>query len=245
MQVKLIRHTPHPDRTVAAAARLCYSAAGVEDLLSMDDTEVRRMINLLRERGHESPFEHAYFTFVVEGISRACSHQLVRHRLASYSQQSQRWVRGDAGEHVMPPSVARNPEAARLFSEFLGRAGEVYRVLTTMGIPKEDARYVLPNAVVTRLAVTMNARELLHVFRVRCCQRAQWEIRALAYLMLRECRRVAPLLFEKAGPPCQAEGFCPEKWAECPRYPRVSLAASPGANPSPPSPASRGGGFSS
>ena len=219
MRVRLLRYTPDPERTVAAAARLCYSASGVEALLDMEEGEVRRLIHLLRERGHESPFEHASFTFAVEGISRACSHQLVRHRLASYSQQSQRWVRGDPGEHVVPPSIARVPEAARLFSEFLERAGEVYRALTAMGIPREDARYVLPNAVATRLVVTMNARELLHVFRLRCCQRAQWEIRAVAYLMLKECRQVAPLLFEKAGAPCEVDGTCPEGWVECPRYP--------------------------
>lgn len=219
MKVKLLRYTPDPERTVAAAARLCYSASGVDALLDMDGDEVERLIDLLRQRGHESPFEHASFTFAVEGISRACSHQLVRHRLASYSQQSQRWVRGDAAWHVVPPSVARRPEAARLFADFLARAGEVYRALAAMGVPREDARYVLPNAVATRMVVTMNARELLHVFRLRCCQRAQWEIRAVAYLMLRECRKVAPLLFAKAGPPCQVDGTCPEEWTGCPRYP--------------------------
>jgi len=224
MRVKLLRYTPDPERTVAAAARLCYSASGVDALLDMDAAEVRRLVNLLRERGHESPFEHVSFTFAVEGISRACSHQLVRHRLASYSQQSQRWVKGDAAWHVVPPSVARVPEAVRLFEEFLARAGEVYRALVAMGIPREDARYVLPNAVATRLVVTMNARELLHVFRLRCCQRAQWEIRAVAYLMLRECRKVAPVLFERAGPFCQVDGTCPEEWTECPRYPGRRLS---------------------
>lgn len=219
MKVTLLRYTPDPERTVAAAARLCYSPSGAEALLDMDPAEVRRLIDLLRQRGHDSPFEHASFTFAVDGVSRACSHQLVRHRLASYSQQSQRWVKGDAAWHVVPPSVARVPEAARLFADLLTRSGEVYRALTAMGIPREDARYVLPNAVATRLVVTMNARELLHVFRLRCCQRAQWEIRALAYLMLKECRKAAPILFEKAGPACQVDGVCPEEWPECPRYP--------------------------
>ncbi|HHY96204.1 MAG TPA: FAD-dependent thymidylate synthase [Firmicutes bacterium] len=220
MKVKLLAHTPEPERVVAAAARLCYSSVGADALLdTMDPEDVKRLIDLLRQRGHESPFEHVSFTFAVEGISRACSHQLVRHRLASFSQQSQRWVKAGASDFVVPPSVARNDEAAHLFGEVMQRAYDAYRALLGLGIPKEDARYVLPNACVTRLVLTMNARELLHVFRLRCCLRAQWEIRTLAFRMLKLCREVAPLLFARAGAPCDVDGSCPEGAADCARFP--------------------------
>lgn len=224
IKVRLVAHTPDPEGMVAAAARLCYSPAALDNLLNLEVGEAHRLIALLRERGHESPFEHASFTFVIEGVSRACSHQLVRHRLASFSQQSQRWVKETPGEPVFPPSVARNPEAARLFRELVAKAEEAYLSLLRLGIPREDARYLLPNATPTRLMVTMNARELLHVFRLRCCQRAQWEVRAVAYLMLKECRRVAPVLFARAGAPCEADGICPEGWRQCPRFPRLARA---------------------
>ena len=221
MRVEVLAHTPEPERVVALAARLCYSEAGVKTLLGrLDRTEVARLIDLLQERGHESPFEHASFTFAIEGISRACSHQLVRHRLASFSQQSQRWVSMRRAEFVVPPSVARDGRAKEVFEGFLEQAESAYRTLVALGVPREDARYVLPNACTTRLVLTMNARELLHVFRLRCCQRSQWEIRALAYMMLKKCREVAPLLFARAGAPCDVDGSCPEKDYSCPRWKR-------------------------
>lgn len=218
MRVDILTHTPEPERVVALAARLCYAQVGVETLQErLDGTAISRLIGILWERGHESPFEHASFTFAIEGISRACSHQLVRHRLASFSQQSQRWVSMTGAGFVVPPSVAKRDEARKVFQGFLEEAGRAYQALVALGVPREDARYVLPNACTTRLVVTMNARELLHVFRLRCCHRAQWEIRALAYMMLKKCRQVAPLLFARAGAPCDVDGSCPEKEYRCPR----------------------------
>ncbi len=170
-----------------------------------------------------SPFEHASFTFAVEGISRACSHQLVRHRIASYSQQSQRYVSEESGfDFVVPPIFKEDDVLNTLFKEAMEHSHKYYckllKELEKRGIKgesaRQDARFVLPNAAETKIVITMNARELLHFFRVRCCSRAQWEIRALATEMLRLVKRVAPLLFKDAGPSCVV-GKCPEGRFSC------------------------------
>jgi thymidylate synthase (FAD) len=145
--------------------------------------------------GHESIVEHASVTFEINGISRACSHQLVRHRLASYSQESQRYVDMAAPEFVVPPSVAENPQARAVWDEFMGQVSDTYRQLRELGTRKEDARFVLPNASATRIIVTMNFRSLRHFISVRCDKAAQWEIRALALEMLRQVHAVAPPVF--------------------------------------------------
>jgi thymidylate synthase (FAD) len=158
-----------------------------------------------------SVIEHASFTFSIEDVSRALTHQLVRHRIASYTQQSQRYVRYDTlKSYVVPPSITANPEAEKIFDETLERISETYNKLLNMGIPKEDARYILPNAAKTNIVVTMNARELRHFFNLRCCMRSQWELREVAIEMLRQVKRVAPSLFENAGPTCVEFGYCPE-----------------------------------
>lgn len=215
MQVQLLTHTPDPERVVAAAARLCYSAAGIDALL---DTERERQLALLSKilgLGHFSVLEHASFTFGIEGISRACSHQLVRHRIASYSQQSQRYVtHASRFEAVMPDSVAAVPKLRERFEAFLDEAHLVYGELLAAGVPAEDARFVLPNAAATKLVMTMNGRELHHFFALRCCRRAQWEIRAMAKEMLRLARLAAPALFASAGPGC-LRGKCPEGAMTC------------------------------
>lgn len=202
--VTLLAHTPDPDALVAAAARLCYRDTAAADLLKGEEEKLSRgLIAHLWTSGHLSTFEHVSFTFGVDGLSRVASHQLVRHRMASFSQQSQRYVKMDGGEDVVvPPSVAAVPEAADIFRRQAQAAHAVYQALTAMGVPAEDARFILPHGWETRLVLTMNARELHHFFRLRLCRRAQWEIRGLARLMLAECRRVAPVLFEKAGPSC-------------------------------------------
>lgn len=165
--------------------------------------------------GHFSVLEHASFTFGIEGISRACSHQLVRHRIASYSQQSQRYVAvKERFPAIIPPSIAENPQLAGRFEQFLADCHSLYGELMAAGIPAEDARFVLPNAAETKLVMTMNARELRHFFALRCCRRAQWEIRAMATEMLRVCQPVAPLLFAGAGPGC-LDGPCPEGKMTC------------------------------
>lgn len=230
LNVTLLSHTPDPERAVAAAGRLCYSSSTAAELREqMTGEEIQKLIKLLVNSGHLSTFEHASFTFGVDGISRACSHQLVRHRLASYSQQSQRYVHfaGDSG-FVVPPRIAADPESMAVFQEAMGSARDAYDRLVEIGRERglgkeaiqEDARFVLPNAAETRLVVTMNARELLHFYRVRCCRRAQWEINTLAWRMLFLARGAAPLLFRKAGPSClhgrchEGKMYCGEDYTE-------------------------------
>ncbi len=222
MNVILLAHTPEPERAVAMAARLCYSDAGIGELLDkLDRAEVTRLVRSLREMGHLSPFEHASFSFGISGVSRALSHQLVRHRIASYSQKSQRYVSESQFEFVVPASVSGNPEALRIFDEGMRQIQEWYNALIDLGVPTEDARYVLPNACTTQLVCTFNARSLLNFFALRCCTRAQAEIRDLAWRMLDLVRKVAPTIFEKAGPPCASEGRCREGKMSCGRYKTV------------------------
>lgn len=224
LRVELLRYTPEPEETVAMAAKLCYSPSDIPALKErVKKRDQREFVRRLMKMGHLSPVEHASFTFGVEGISRACSHQLVRHRIASYSQQSQRYVSMQEGfGYVVPPSIKEDPECERFFHEFMRKAGEAYRFivnrLNERGLKGEeanqDARFILPNACETKIVVTMNARELLHFFRQRCCLRAQWEIRALAEEMLKLVKAVAPTIFEKAGPAC-ISGPCPEGEYTC------------------------------
>ena len=167
--------------------------------------------------GHTSTFEHVSFTFAIEGVSRVLTHQLVRHRIASYSQQSQRYVKEHDFERIVPPSIARDPAVKARFDELCNAIQGFYNDMTEAGIPAEDARYILPNATETKIVVTMNARSLLHFFELRCCSRAQWEIRELANRMLEEVRQVAPVLFAKAGPTCVTQRVCHEGKMSCGR----------------------------
>jgi thymidylate synthase (FAD) len=217
MKVSLLQHTPEPERTVALAARLCYSPASIGELNEKFSTaDITEFLAKIMSLGHQSVLEHASFTFGIEGISRACSHQLVRHRLASYSQQSQRYVtlRGEEFPLVLPASIASTPRREEIFSGAVRAAARAYRELVDDGVPAEDARFVLPNAAETKIIVTMNARELLHFFELRCCERAQWEIRAMAVEMLRIVKPAAPVIFISAGPGCLV-GQCPEGAMTC------------------------------
>lgn len=205
MHVILLAHTPNPDELVAAAARICYKDVAASDLLKSEGENLsRKLIAELFRSGHTSTFEHVSFTFGIDGLSRTASHQLVRHRLASFSQQSQRYVKmtPDPEAVIIPPAVQDNPEALKLYSECVKTSQETYSKLITLGIPKEDARFILPHGHSTRMVLTMNARELHHFFGLRLCRRAQWEIHELARKMLVLCREKAPVLFEKAGPRC-------------------------------------------
>jgi len=209
ISVLLLANTPEPDRTVAAAARLCYSGvSAVEIAEGLKGEDVSRFIGHLRSSGHFSPFEHAVFTFAIDGISRVCSHQLVRHRMASYSQQSQRYVPMEEPEMITPPSLSSNPEALALFTKVAAETHDAYGKMIGSGIPAEDARYILPHGWATKMVVTMNARELHHFFSMRLCRRAQWEIRDLARRMLILAREKAPVLFSLAGPDCLTKGRC-------------------------------------
>lgn len=223
LKVTLLAHTPDADKLVAAAAKLCYSAADVDTLLdNLTAEKVEDFINRLADLGHESPIEHASYTFAVEGVSRALLAQLTRHRIASYSVQSQRYVDKSSFDYIVPPSIAANPEAAETFKRCMNMASACYSCFTMMGIPNEDARFVLPNACDTRIIFTMNARSLHNFFRLRCCNRAQWEIRAMADEMLKLCREVSPVLFKNAGPSCAVSGKCSEG-AYCCGEPREKL----------------------
>lgn len=216
MKVTLLQHTPDPELAVALAARLCYSPIGIDELKErLSRSDVSAFLDKIMSLGHQSVLEHASFTFGIEGISRATSHQLVRHRIASYSQQSQRYVTHTAQfSAVTPPTIAERPELAARFEEQLAALHETYAALVEAGIPAEDARYILPNAAETKVIMTMNARELLHFFELRCCERAQWEIRAMAVEMLRLVKGIAPIIFRDAGPGCVA-GPCPEGTMTC------------------------------
>ena len=239
MQVKLISHTAQPEAVVAAAAKLCYSDTGAMTLMEgMTPESAGSFVEMLSNIGHESPIEHASFTFAVEGVSRSLLAQITRHRLASFSVQSQRYVKLNHFAYITPPEIAADPAALSLFEDTMQACVEAYRKLSELleerhyqdflaqGISEkearrkaekkaiEDARFVLPNASETKMVITMNARELLHFFRLRCCNRAQWEIRALARAMLAEVYPVAPHIFANAGPSC-VSGACPEGKMTC------------------------------
>lgn len=210
MEVKLIAHTPEPEKVVAAAARLCYSPKSGSDIMEgMTEADVETFLTRLVSLGHTSPFEHASFTFAIDGVSRALSHQLVRHRIGvSFSQKSQRYVKEKAFDFVIPDSIERNQALREKYLAIIDGLQENYNELLSLGIAPEDARYILPNAASTNLVVTMNGRSLLHFFELRCCTRAQWEIRKMAGLMLKEVQSVAPHLFAGAGPTCISMGLC-------------------------------------
>jgi len=240
MKVELIRYTPEPEKLVAAAAKLCYSKIGIDGILDgLDQEKTERFLNMLMDLGHESPIEHVSFTFGVEGVSRVLTHQLVRHRIGcSYSQQSQRYVKLEQFEYIIPPQIAAIEEARELFVRAMEKDQEVYDKLVEILYKEnykkcmeegktekqasqmaekasiEDSRYVFPNACETKIVFTMSARALFNFFRTRCCERAQWEIREMATEMLKKVKEIAPVLFKHAGPGC-LNGPCPEGNMSC------------------------------
>ncbi len=246
-RVTLLTYTPDPEKTVAAAAKLCYSATGAADLFDGLDTEkAKSYVEMLERLGHESPLEHASFTFTIEGVSRAFLAQITRHRIASYSVQSQRYVKRDNYDFIVPPNIAEDEEALAEYNHIMDECVEGYQRLTEIlqrnsakklmaegktedeawkvaeKIAIEDARFVLPNASDTKMVVTMNVRSLHNFFRLRCCNRAQWEIRSVADQMLKLCREAAPSLFANAGPSCVSDGRCSEGKMSCGK-PRTEL----------------------
>lgn len=240
LKVILLAHTPDPEKVVATAAKLCYSSSDISSLMDgLTEEKTAGFIEMLASIGHESVMEHTSFTFGIEGISRACSHQLVRHRIASYSQKSQRYVNENGFEFITPPEIEALPEAKAEFDRAMENLTSSYEkiadILTASHrarflsegmdeksatskarkLANEDARFVLPNACETKIVVTMNVRSLFNFFEHRCCNRAQWEIRAVAEEMLRLCLEVAPHIFAYAGPSCVATGKCPEGKMTC------------------------------
>lgn len=227
LKVKLISWTKGVESTVVAGIRQCYSSVGASELKKKtDEVTQKRLIKLVMESGHTSTIEHANFTFAIEGISRACSHQLVRHRIASFSQQSQRYV--DLSKkgmvYVVPKSIEKDKKLTKNYKKMMVRAEADYKKLLEAGVAPEDARFVLPNACETKMVVTMNARSLLNFFKLRCCDRAQWEIRALAFEMLALVKKKAPLLFASAGPTCVTEKICWEGDKNCGRWKKIKGA---------------------
>ncbi|WP_102378549.1 FAD-dependent thymidylate synthase [Raoultibacter timonensis] len=224
MQVELLYHTPDPERAIATAARLCYAPVGASELMeTMPEDRVKSVLSTIMKSGHFSTLEHASYTFAVDGVSRALTHQLVRHRIASFNQQSQRYVKYTEGLSVIKPeSVVADAATERVFDDAIAASLEAYATLLEAGVPAEDARYLLPNAAETKIVITMNVRELLHFFGLRCCNRAQWEIRAMADEMLALAKPTAPYIFMDAGAPC-IRGACPEGKMTCGNpYPRVT-----------------------
>lgn len=238
-KVELLRYTPDGEKLVAAAARLCYSPSGVSEIEEkLTEDKVKSFLSLLMDLNHESPIEHVTFTFGIEGISRTLTHQLVRHRIASFSQQSQRYVKLEQFEYIIPPSIANNKKAREIFEKAMREDQKYYDEISNLLFDEhynryikekfdekearnraekesiEDARYIFPNACETKIVFTMNARSLMNFFRLRCCNRAQWEIRELATLILKEVKKVYPILFKNAGPGC-INGPCPEGKMTC------------------------------
>lgn len=243
--VTLLSHTPEPEKIVAAAAKLCYSKSGVQTLLDkLDDQKAAEFVEMLSGFGHESPIEHITFTFGIEGVSRAFLAQITRHRIASYSVQSQRYVSKTDFSYITPPSIAEIPEAEALYLEAMSACNEYYERLQSIlterhtvrlisegksekdarkaasKLANEDARFVLPNGCDTRMVVTMNARSLQNFFRLRCCNRAQWEIREVAKQMYTLVYPIAPHIFARSGPGC-VSGDCTEGRMSCGRMEEV------------------------
>jgi len=217
MKVRLINYTKDPEKIVAQSARLCYSELGIDELNEkFTDKSRTNLIKKIIKLGHYSVLEHATFTFAIEGISRVTSHQLVRHRLASFSQQSQRYVKisEEGFPYIVPKSIAQEEKLNKIFINAIKKLDRIYHILLDHNIEAEDARYILPQAVTTKMIISANARELLLIFKLRCCNRAQWEIREVAMNMLREVKKIAPTIFENAGPPCIL-GPCPEGESSC------------------------------
>jgi len=212
LKVKLLRYTADAELLCGAAALTSTKRGSPSEIFEkMDSETAKRIIKRVTGYGHASVVEHASFTFSIEGVSRAMTHQLVRHRIASYTHQSQRYVTYDTLEkYVTPKSIAENSNVKKFFDETLEKISDTYQKLLNLGIPKEDARFILPNAAKTNIIVTMNARELRHFFALRCCARSQWEIREVAVEMLKQAKKATPALFENAGPSCIELGYCPE-----------------------------------
>lgn len=221
LQVTLIAHTPDPEKTCALAARTCYSALEYEGLHALvEEKDQAAFLQRILASGHLSVLEHASFTFFIQGVSRALLAQLTRHRIASFSVQSQRYVSLAEGfGYIVPPRIrALGDDAVAEYERQMDQMRQWYaRWQEKLGSGEgsnEDARFVLPNACETHITMTMNARELLHFFSLRCCSRAQWEIRALAREMLKCCKQVSPVIFRAAGPGCVG-GACPEGAKTC------------------------------
>lgn len=243
--VTLIAYTPNPEKVISASAKLCYTDTSASDLMDgLTDEKTKSFLEMLSDIGHQSPIEHSYFTFGIEGVSRTLLAQITRHRIASFSVQSQRYVKKSNFVYITPPAIANDKNALEIFNQSMENSFNDYNALAdiledkyfhefkSQGLTEkqakskaekkaiEDARFVLPNACETKMVVSMNARSLMNFFSLRCCNRAQWEIKDVADKMLKLCCEVAPTLFKNAGPSC-VRGVCPEGKMTCGKYNQV------------------------
>lgn len=235
MKVELLEMSANAEEIIYSSARQCYSEKDAFEIFikskNIKKEKIEKFIKEIVQSGHESVLEHVKFTFAISGVSRALTHQLVRHRIASYSQQSQRYVNMENFNYIIPPSIKSDRVLLEIYQNVLEEIRKGYKKIVErfkeLGIEGEmanqDARYILPNAVETKIVVTMNCRELLNFFKVRCCSRSQWEIRELAYKMLEICKNKLPSVFEKSGAKCEFLGYCPEgEKFTCGKYPLKS-----------------------
>ncbi len=234
-RVELLSHTPDALSLIYTAFRQCYFAGFAGDMWeeiqngTITKEKQANFIRTVMSSGHASPVEHVNFTFALDHVSRALTHQLVRHRIASFSQQSQRYVDAKNFEYITPPKIERNPEALEKYTKCMDTIAKAYEELQDLLLAdnkdkqgsNEDARFVLPQAAASSIVVTMNVRSLINFFEHRCCVRAQWEIRDAANQMLKHCRNVLPEIFDYAGAKCEKTKTCPEGKFSCGRYPTV------------------------
>lgn len=231
MNVKLLEMSQNAISLIYVACRQCYSERFAGDLFADESISKEKQIEFVKKivaSGHLSPLEHVKFTFAIQGVSRALTHQLVRHRIASFSQQSQRYVKEKDFDYIIPPTIEKNPEAKNEFEKLMSTIQQSYtKLLTFLGqdnisgeAANQDARFALPQAAETKIVVTMNCRQLLHFFQARCCTRAQWEIRRLANKMLEICHEKLPEVFSGSGAKCEELEYCPEgEKFSCGKYP--------------------------
>lgn len=231
LSIELLELSQNALSIINAACRQCYSAKSASQIFKDgkdNEKSQEEFISQVVSSGHESPLEHVKFTFAIEGVSRALTHQLVRHRIASYSQQSQRYVKESAFDYIIPPSIEEDAEMKKEYIETMNKIQESYNRLIKNFEKKgskgesanQDVRFVLPQAAETKIVVTMNCRELMHFFNERCCARAQWEIRNLAKEMLKICKEKLPAVFNNTGAKCVGLGYCPEgEKFSCKRFP--------------------------
>ena len=231
LNVKLLEATQNAISIIYAGYRQCYSAKFAGEIFEQEKGNLEKQAEFIKkvvESGHESPLEHVKFTFAIEGVSRSLTHQLVRYRIASYSQQSQRYVKETSFDYIIPPSIEKDKilkeEFVKIMREIQTSYNKMIEKFKEKGIVGEkanqDVRFILPQAAETKIVVTMNCRELLHFFEQRCCTRAQWEIRNLANKMLDICKNYLPAVFLNAGAKCKRLGYCPEgRKFTCGKYP--------------------------
>lgn len=234
--VVLLSHTPNPEELIYTAARQCYSAMTGEDIQkqiaegSVSKEKVDELLRRVIFSGHTSVAEHATFTFAISGVSRNFTHQFVRHRIASHSQQSQCYVNSDGFQSVVPFRIKSSERATALYLKHAEECNRVYNELINILVEEghdagkcaEDARYILHSGIETKIIATFNARSLFNFFAHRCCMRAMNETRKVADMMMKLVTDIAPTLFETTGAPCEFSGFCPElEKFSCGRYPSI------------------------